>query len=121
MRVPPGANNIRLSSKATREYARPRCSSGWRSSCSPHTAETRQSRTLSRMARPKSVQPPQRRLHSDATDTWWPFDPANPDGGGPLKIGDYVEVVGTLWQDGGHPPDSSRRLAPVARADCTLF
>lgn len=43
---------------------------------------------------------------TDAASTWWPFDPESPDGAGPLKIGDYVQVGGTLWQDGGHPPDN---------------
>lgn len=36
-------------------------------------------------------------------DHWWPWDPSNPDGSAvPLAVGDYVEVTGTLWQDGGH-------------------
>lgn len=44
-----------------------------------------------------------------SADNWWPFDPDNPEGltevnhkSKYLKIGDYVEIRGTLWQDSGH-------------------
>jgi hypothetical protein len=35
---------------------------------------------------------------------FWPFDPENPPGigSGILKLGDYVRVVGTLWEDAAH-------------------
>ena len=43
------------------------------------------------------------------SDTFWPYDPTNPDNrtnpdGTPdrLKSGDYVIMSGTLWQDGAH-------------------
>jgi hypothetical protein len=40
----------------------------------------------------------------DKTDpnVYWPFDPYNVDGKGPLVPGEYVILHGTLWQDGGH-------------------
>jgi hypothetical protein len=35
--------------------------------------------------------------------SWWPFVPSNPDGGGrDLAVGDYVILRGTLWQDVYH-------------------
>jgi hypothetical protein len=38
-----------------------------------------------------------------SADNWWPFDPDNPDGQhSDLKVGDYVEIQGALWQDTGH-------------------
>jgi hypothetical protein len=48
-----------------------------------------------------------------ASDNWWPYDPDNPDHksdsngkGVNLRVGDYVELQGALWQDTGH--DSSQ-------------
>ena len=38
----------------------------------------------------------------------WPFNPDRPlgnTGAGPLKAGDYVRIVGTLWEDQVHDPD----------------
>lgn len=35
---------------------------------------------------------------------YWPFNPADPPGvgSGPLRLGDYVRLVGTLWEDTAH-------------------
>jgi hypothetical protein len=35
---------------------------------------------------------------------YWPFNPASPPGAGsgPLRLGDYVRLVGTLWEDTAH-------------------
>lgn len=35
-------------------------------------------------------------------DTFWPFNPKDPDGRGDLRVGDYVLMTGTLWQDVAH-------------------
>jgi hypothetical protein len=46
-------------------------------------------------------------LREDA-DAWFPFDPRNPEGrGGPLLVGDYVVMCGSLWQDGAHERDEN--------------
>jgi hypothetical protein len=38
-----------------------------------------------------------------SADNWWPFDPDNPDEqSSALKVGDYVEIQGALWQDTSH-------------------
>lgn len=86
--------------------------------------------------------------HPDAADSWWPYDPDNPDNsrdrnGVPLalKEGDYVEVKGTLWEDAAHgaegscwdktfknhaawleihPPDSIRRVMPPSSPPKTV-
>ncbi len=34
--------------------------------------------------------------------SWWPYIPCNPDGGGELQEGQYVVMRGTLWQDNVH-------------------
>jgi hypothetical protein len=40
----------------------------------------------------------------DVGDVGWPFDPVNPPSlhGTPLELGDYVRLVGTLWEDEPH-------------------
>ena len=51
-------------------------------------------------------------LGNKASDSWWPFDPDDPEPiGSRLKPGDYLEITGTLWQDSphyGNIPASSR-------------
>jgi hypothetical protein len=41
------------------------------------------------------------------TAVGWPFDPQNPPGlhPGPLQLGDYMRLVGTLWEDEPHVHD----------------
>jgi hypothetical protein len=38
---------------------------------------------------------------------WWPFYPYDPEGRGPLQVGQYVIMRGTIWQDEGHDADSN--------------
>ncbi|MBI4538587.1 MAG: hypothetical protein HY704_03640 [Gemmatimonadetes bacterium] len=42
--------------------------------------------------------------HPETPGVFWPFDPKSPPGGrgGPLQLGDYVRIVGTLWEDEPH-------------------
>ncbi len=38
-------------------------------------------------------------------DAWFPFDPRDPEGSGwPLRLGEYLVMRGSLWQDIGHDP-----------------
>jgi len=52
-------------------------------------------------------------VETNSSHNWWPFDPDNPDNGrvgtgghgylpNNLKVGNYVEMRGTLWQDISH-------------------
>jgi hypothetical protein len=44
--------------------------------------------------------------HGQPRRLFWPIDPRDPPdvtpNRGPLKVGDYVRIVGTLWEDGPH-------------------
>lgn len=43
----------------------------------------------------------------DDSNSWFPFNPRDPEGTGiSLAVGDYVVMRGSLWQDHGHGPSS---------------
>jgi hypothetical protein len=52
-------------------------------------------------------------------DAWFPFNPLDPEATGePLKVGDYVMLRGTIWQENNHAIDTSEwSLAPTINHD----
>ena len=57
-------------------------------------------------------------------DAWWPYHPENPDNGpGPLQMGDYVLMKGTLLQEHAHDLDTPSlwRAEPGTLMHCGLM